>query len=169
MEHIIPPFSILIGLSGLGLGNGRYLLYLRPKQSAGQCQPGLDQSNFRRFNHFGTDHLYFLWFIFSASIQKNIQSLVLCPRLHSLENLALHTRFFWAETKKNGCEPPVTSSNMQIETKTAIQHERDEKAARMLEIYANRSFKSVRSAQRMRMRLLMWAIRIKFKQFETSL
>ncbi len=52
---------------------------------------------------------------------------------------------------------------METETKTALQHERDEKAARMLEIYANRSFKSVRSAQRMRLRLVMWAIRHKIQ------
>ncbi|MCP4424511.1 MAG: sugar transferase [Chloroflexi bacterium] len=52
---------------------------------------------------------------------------------------------------------------MQTELITATQQERDEKAARMLEIYANRSFKSVRSAQRMRLRLVIWAIRNKIQ------
>ena len=52
---------------------------------------------------------------------------------------------------------------MQIEFTTPIQQERDEKAARMLEIYANQSFKSLRSAQRMRLRLVTWAIRNKIQ------
>lgn len=44
-----------------------------------------------------------------------------------------------------------------------MQRKQDDKAMRMLEIYANQSFKSVRSAQRMRLRLLTWAIRNKFQ------
>ncbi|MCB9420710.1 MAG: exopolysaccharide biosynthesis polyprenyl glycosylphosphotransferase [Ardenticatenaceae bacterium] len=44
-----------------------------------------------------------------------------------------------------------------------IQRKQDDKAARMLEIYANQSFRSVRSAQRMRIRLLAWAIRNKIQ------
>jgi len=52
---------------------------------------------------------------------------------------------------------------MQMDEMTAIQQKRDEKAARMLEIYANQSFKSVRSAQRLRLRLVIWAIRSKIQ------
>lgn len=44
-----------------------------------------------------------------------------------------------------------------------VQRKQDDKAARMLEIYANQSFKSVRSAQRMRLRLVAWAIRNKIQ------
>jgi exopolysaccharide biosynthesis polyprenyl glycosylphosphotransferase len=43
------------------------------------------------------------------------------------------------------------------------RRKQDDKAARMLEIYANQSFNSVRSAQRMRLRLLAWAIRNKIQ------
>ncbi len=63
----------------------------------------------------------------------------------------------------NGCVPPATRHNMQTESQIATQQERDEKAARMLDIYANQSFKSVRSAQRMRLRLVTWAIRNKIR------
>ena len=52
---------------------------------------------------------------------------------------------------------------MHTELRTATQQDRDQKAARMLEIYANRSFKSVRSAQRMRLRLVIWAMRNKIQ------
>lgn len=38
-----------------------------------------------------------------------------------------------------------------------------DKASRMLEIYANQRFKSARTAQRMRLRLVMWAIRSKIQ------
>ncbi|MEP7190025.1 MAG: sugar transferase, partial [Roseiflexaceae bacterium] len=37
----------------------------------------------------------------------------------------------------------------------------DEKAARMLDIYANQRFRSLQSSQRMRLTLLMWVIRNK--------
>ncbi len=50
---------------------------------------------------------------------------------------------------------------MQITTD--IQQKRDEKAARMLDRYANQSFKSIRSAQRMRLRLVAWAMRNKIQ------
>lgn len=52
---------------------------------------------------------------------------------------------------------------MPIETAPVTQKERDEKAARMLEIYAHRRYNSVRSAQRMRLRLVTWAIRNKIQ------
>ncbi|MDQ2996848.1 MAG: hypothetical protein M3R61_07315, partial [Chloroflexota bacterium] len=42
-----------------------------------------------------------------------------------------------------------------------IAHEIDEKAARMLDIYANQRFRSLQSSQRMRLTLLMWVIRNK--------
>lgn len=53
--------------------------------------------------------------------------------------------------------------DMQMDEMTAIQQKRDEKAARMLEIYATQSFKSVRSAQRLRLHLIIWAIRSKIQ------
>src|SRR5689334_462895 len=40
----------------------------------------------------------------------------------------------------------------------------DEKAARMLDIYANQRFRSLQSSQRMRMTLLVWVIRNKLAQ-----
>ena len=52
---------------------------------------------------------------------------------------------------------------MQTEEMTEIQQRRDEKAARMLEIYANQSFDTVQSAQRLRLRLITWAMRNKIK------
>lgn len=52
---------------------------------------------------------------------------------------------------------------MQTEEMTEMQRRRDEKAARMLEIYANQSFDSVQSAQRLRLRLVTWAMRNKIK------
>jgi exopolysaccharide biosynthesis polyprenyl glycosylphosphotransferase len=42
-----------------------------------------------------------------------------------------------------------------------IHHEADEKAARMLEIYANQSFASPRSAQRFRLTIVLWVLRTK--------
>lgn len=42
-----------------------------------------------------------------------------------------------------------------------IAHELDEKAARMLDIYANQRFRSLQSSQRMRLTLLIWVIRNK--------
>src|SRR5438132_11846693 len=42
-----------------------------------------------------------------------------------------------------------------------IEQEIDEKAARMLDIYANQRFRSLQSSQRMRMTLLAWVIRNK--------
>ena len=42
-----------------------------------------------------------------------------------------------------------------------ITQEIDEKAARMLDIYANQRFRSLQSSQRMRLTLLMWVIRNK--------
>jgi len=42
--------------------------------------------------------------------------------------------------------------------------DQSEKAARMLEIYANQSFNSVRTAQRMRLQLITWVIRNKIAQ-----
>jgi exopolysaccharide biosynthesis polyprenyl glycosylphosphotransferase len=50
---------------------------------------------------------------------------------------------------------------MMTEWTTEVRQKRDEKAARMLEIYANQSFRSARSAQRMRLRLIVWAMRNK--------
>ncbi len=52
---------------------------------------------------------------------------------------------------------------MQIEETLEMKKKRDEKAARMLKIYENQSFNSVQSAQRMRLRLVMWAIRGKIQ------
>lgn len=52
---------------------------------------------------------------------------------------------------------------MQTGLTSPLQQARDAKAARMLEIYANQSFNSVRSAQRMRLRLVIWAIRGKIQ------
>ncbi len=52
---------------------------------------------------------------------------------------------------------------MQTEETLEMQQKRDEKAARMLEIYANQSFNSVQSAQRMRLRLVVWAMRNKIQ------
>jgi len=43
----------------------------------------------------------------------------------------------------------------------AIAQDMDEKAARMLDIYANQRFRSLQSSQRMRLTLLMWVIRNK--------
>ena len=43
----------------------------------------------------------------------------------------------------------------------AIEQVLDEKAARMLDIYANQRFRSLQASQRMRMTLLMWVIRNK--------
>ncbi len=54
-------------------------------------------------------------------------------------------------------------NDMQIEEITEMQQRRDEKAARMLEIYANQSFNSVQSAQRTRLHLVTWAIRSKIQ------
>jgi len=42
-----------------------------------------------------------------------------------------------------------------------IEPDLDEKAARMLDIYANQRFRSLQASQRMRMTLLMWVIRNK--------
>ena len=58
---------------------------------------------------------------------------------------------------------PATHSEELILYTREMQRKRDDKAARMLEIYANQSFRSVRSAQRMRSRLLIWAIRNKIQ------
>ena len=52
---------------------------------------------------------------------------------------------------------------MRMEEITQMQQKRDEKAARMLEIYSNESFNSVQSAQHMRLRLVTWAIRSKIQ------
>ena len=58
-----------------------------------------------------------------------------------------------------------TSSNPSVKMKTNLSHlDQSEKAARMLEIYATRSFNSVRSAQRMRLQLITWVIRSKITQ-----
>lgn len=43
------------------------------------------------------------------------------------------------------------------------QSKQDEKAARMVEMYARQSFKRARSIQRMRLRLIAWVIRTKIK------
>lgn len=59
------------------------------------------------------------------------------------------------ETTTHPSQEPVYVDNMR--------RKQDDKAARMLEIYANQSFNSVRSAQRMRLRLLFWAIRNKIQ------
>lgn len=56
-----------------------------------------------------------------------------------------------------------THSEELISYMKDLQRKQDDKAARMLEIYANQSFRSVRSAQRMRIRLLAWAIRNKIQ------
>jgi exopolysaccharide biosynthesis polyprenyl glycosylphosphotransferase len=45
--------------------------------------------------------------------------------------------------------------------KLELEQELDEKAARMLNIYANQRFRSLQSSQRMRMTLLVWVIRNK--------
>src|SRR5690349_3045077 len=42
-----------------------------------------------------------------------------------------------------------------------LEQELDEKAARMLDIYANRRFRSLQASQRMRLTLLIWVIRNK--------
>src|SRR5690349_2065192 len=54
----------------------------------------------------------------------------------------------------------------QSNTLAALEAERqlDEKAARMLDIYANQRFRSLQSSQRMRMTLLVWVIRNKLAQ-----
>lgn len=58
-----------------------------------------------------------------------------------------------------------TSSNPSVKMRTNLSHlDQSEKAARMLEIYANRSFNSARSAQHMRLRLITWVIRSKITQ-----
>lgn len=44
-----------------------------------------------------------------------------------------------------------------------VKDELDEKAARMLEIYARQSFKNVRAIQQLRLRLVLWVIRNKIK------
>lgn len=44
------------------------------------------------------------------------------------------------------------------------QRAQEEKAARMLEIYANERFRSPGSAQKMRLRLVSWVIRNKLKE-----
>ncbi len=63
----------------------------------------------------------------------------------------------------SGCELNATRNNMQIEETSEMRKRRDEKAARMLKIYENQSFNSVQSAQRMRLRLVIWAIRSKIQ------
>ncbi len=45
--------------------------------------------------------------------------------------------------------------------KTNIERDIDEKAARMLDIYANKRFRSIRASQRLRVTLLLWVIRTK--------
>ena len=55
----------------------------------------------------------------------------------------------------------LTDSEKSASYMDDMQRKQDDKAARMLEIYANQRFNSVRSAQRMRLRLLVWAIRNK--------
>ena len=42
-----------------------------------------------------------------------------------------------------------------------MEQQLDAKAARMLDIYTSQSFKNVQAAQRMRLRLLIWVIRVK--------
>src|SRR6476660_9530324 len=55
-------------------------------------------------------------------------------------------------TVKQQSNPPTT---------LGIEQELDEKAARMLDIYANQRFRSLQSSQRMRVTLLVWVIRNK--------
>src|SRR4051794_28588947 len=54
---------------------------------------------------------------------------------------------------------------VKLQSKTpatlGIAQEIDEKAARMLDIYANQRFRSLQSSQHMRMTLLVWVIRNK--------
>jgi exopolysaccharide biosynthesis polyprenyl glycosylphosphotransferase len=58
-----------------------------------------------------------------------------------------------------------TSTNPSVRMNKNLSHlDQSEKAARMLEIYTNRSFNSVRSAQRMRLQLVTWVIRSKITQ-----
>ena len=57
----------------------------------------------------------------------------------------------------------LTDSEKSASYMDDMQRKQDDKAARMLEIYANQRFNSVRSAQRMRLRLLVWAIRNKIQ------
>ncbi len=59
----------------------------------------------------------------------------------------------------------ITSSNPRIKMKTNLSPlDQSEKAARMLEIYADRRFNNVRSAQRMRLQLITWVIKSKIAQ-----
>ncbi len=52
---------------------------------------------------------------------------------------------------------------MPTEETLEMQQKLDDKAARMLEIYENQSFNNVQSAQRMRFRLVIWAMRNKIQ------
>jgi exopolysaccharide biosynthesis polyprenyl glycosylphosphotransferase len=53
----------------------------------------------------------------------------------------------------------------RIEVKTTYSEDGlDERARQMLEIYSKRSFKSVRSAQRLRLSLVLWVLRVKISR-----
>jgi exopolysaccharide biosynthesis polyprenyl glycosylphosphotransferase len=59
--------------------------------------------------------------------------------------------------------PPSTPEKNPEIFRDEFRRKQDEKAARMLDRYANQSFKSLQSAQRMRVRLISWAIRNKIQ------
>ncbi len=70
-----------------------------------------------------------------------------------------HNNEFMAEINHKPTNPESSPDLFRHE----IRRKQDEKAARMLERYANQSFKSLQSAQRMRVRLIAWAIRNKIQ------
>ena len=70
-----------------------------------------------------------------------------------------HNNEFMAEINHKPTNPESSPDLFRHE----IRRKQDEKAARMLERYANQTFKSLQSAQRMRVRLIAWAIRNKIQ------
>jgi exopolysaccharide biosynthesis polyprenyl glycosylphosphotransferase len=55
----------------------------------------------------------------------------------------------------------INKPQVNVSTPSGLEQELDEKAARMLDIYANQRFRSLQASQRMRMTLLVWVIRNK--------
>ena len=73
----------------------------------------------------------------------------------------LHNETFaWKAMYKTAPTNRQSSQAAQPTTESTV----DEKTARMIELYANQTFKSNRSIQRMRLQLLTWVIRGKIKE-----
>jgi lipopolysaccharide/colanic/teichoic acid biosynthesis glycosyltransferase len=78
------------------------------------------------------------------------------PQQRSPMSILQSEKTSWSSIQPNDKNMEATTQTPMITTKTL-----DEKTARMVEVYANQSFKSSRAIQRMRLQLLTWVIRSK--------